>query len=652
VKKNHSDWHYFQSDVIHESCHCYERINELGSRLSAYSGLENDLISDDQLFDIDQIINSINTAPILAGFLDQGGFIEPLRLEILEGNNSTMVTPNPPVINIVSEDLSFMSRSASRTDLPASRPATGKTINPSTEKLQARRKDSRAVILSRDNTKSTIDNLRSSFPNSTTISRDNSSLDDTKSRYKSELENGVNDYLLYHQTLLNSLQKELSMYKSFAENEIFHGRDYSADHLTAEEIMSNDGIVPILEKYLTMTKTHEQAAKVHTVLQQYKNHDFPDFLGPERLTKSSITDILYCAYHQNHHDCRKHFESEHELDAAIETYIRSKNQANLKQLYDESQLIVSSDMLPRATVFNSTPNEDELNALIRTNEGKLKVLEKVYKDFNGDDQLSIWSLAGPKTMFKTTVLAKAAEVHLTEKKLAYAVRSRDIIDRNKSPVLDFLVQRDSEILEQNPVAAKILAPGIKSPRTTSPLPTIPKSPFKHATGEKQLQVPKSLGEEGISQIEKKYRDELDKQLDVYRHDGRLVLPPISKSPSTEKDSDSDDSDRRSKRDRRNKLRDQLRKSKGDQDDEIEATTRLSKFKRSKLSKNGMQGIGEEDEYESSSNSDGNQHDDKLLAQENDSIKDCDSNNLATESKVKLEQQPVCFYRLKIHNPKH
>ena len=108
VKKNHSDWHYFQNDIIHEACHCYERINELGSRLSNYSGLDGDYISDDQLFDIDQIINSINTAPILAGFLDQGGLVEPLRLEILDANNSPIVTPNPPVINIVSEDLPFI----------------------------------------------------------------------------------------------------------------------------------------------------------------------------------------------------------------------------------------------------------------------------------------------------------------------------------------------------------------------------------------------------------------------------------------------------------------------------------------------------------------------------------------------------------------
>lgn len=357
-------------------------------------------------------------------------------------------------------------------------------------------------------------------------------MDDTKNSYKCELENGVNDYILYHQNLVDALRKELSLYKTFAENEIFHGRDYSVKPLTAEEIGSDESSVSTLEQYLTMTKSHEQASKIHKVLQLYKNNDFPDFPGPERLTKKSITDILYRAYHQNQYDCRKYFESEHQLDAAVETYIRSKNQANLKQLYDESQLIVSSDMLPRATVFNSTPNEDELNALIRTNDGKLKILEKVYKDLDDNDQVSIRNLAGPKTMFKTTVLAKAAEVHLTEQKLAYAVRSKDIIDRNKSPVLDFLVQRDSEILEQNPVARKILVPGIKSPRTASPLPTIPKSPFRHATGETQLDVPKSLGEDGISEIEKKYRDELDKQLDVYRNDGRLVLPPISKSPST------------------------------------------------------------------------------------------------------------------------
>lgn len=63
----------------------------------------------------------------------------------------------------------------------------------------------------------------------------------------------------------------------------------------------------------------------------------------------------------------------------------------------------------------------------------------------------------------------------------------------------------------------------------------------------------------------------------------------------------------------------------------------------------MQGIGEEDEYES--NSDEHQTDNNIIDHGENALEDNDINNIATENIDELEQQPVCFLSAKNSQPK-
>ena len=345
-----------------------------------------------------------------------------------------------------------------------------------------------------------------------------------------------------------------------------------------------------LDKYLTMSAKHENGYKMHNTVQYLTNGN------AGKPVKSLPTDKIYKAYNMNDKKVKTKFKSKKDLEEAMKDFVEfnvvDQSDVNLKKLYDEAQDIYfehnefsdnmnspgNSRGAEKArqssldSIIDDIPNEHELNALTRVAKSNLDILNTVFKTatednntkiLNSRDFQNIRDLAGNNLHFKNTILAKATQVYLMEKKLANVSESKEAIERNMSPIVDFMVQRDNEILSQNRgrgnsrnlgdfdglgrgrekntgksgsessrsrsrsrnrLGIDEIARRSRSPSPLpSPRPTIPKSPFSRDTGEGPTKDPiKSLSLDGVAETELDRRNKLKEELDKLKDDGVTI----------------------------------------------------------------------------------------------------------------------------------
>ena len=652
VKKEHQDYNFFQNDHLSNNgrvgssdCEsCSSRVEDvLGGRIGTGSK--------QQLYNIDHIISTIDSAHNLTDFLesernstrnsDRSNLVDDLRISVLEREDSdaafTKLPKSPENLDLSRKNSSILEPPKIQLDGIDHNGEDGTDVlivrKPGTGEKQS---------LSRPQSSANLRSLTTSRQSSRKNSRDGS-VASTVSRvsdaYFISLEEGVDKFVTQREKELEILAMELKCYKHFAQQEIFNGRDFNVDSEisnTDVDSVANDDwkylpedfdwknfMEKTLKKYLKMSKTHDGAHKMHKTVRKGRSKRFHKISSH----KTDVGEIVFKAFNEDLDGFKEVFSSENELEEGLRNYVGgSTGGANrsLKKLYDEAQLLAknyakSTDSESELDKFDSknskkirekidieeaSLSEDELNSLVRVANGNIDVLDSIVNDLDNEDFSKIRNLAGGTTMFKKTVLAKAAEVFLSQKRLEKLKENRDVISRNKSSVVDFLVQRDSELLE----GGKGDGDGDvdRKSEVVQKQSTIAKSPF----GDKPV-TPKSIGNSGILQSELDQRKRLQDQLNEHSENERINKPydDLEKNADNNKNDGNDEKSLKNDEDddekRRRKMREKMKLKRQNQtlnDGEDDDDFNKSEFNRSRLSRHpGMGDIEELSETESEKN---------------------------------------------------